>query len=328
MVSGIKRPVFCIIGYGSIGRRHASNLKKLGEKVIVYRSGHQDSGAPMYDSELLFLHERSEIAKLADAIVICNPTSMHLEWVKFAIQNNLDFYVEKPICENYQLAKELEFQISQKALVTCSGYMMRYEEGIYRLKKLLDAGALGSIYDARFQWSSFMPDWHPWENYRESYASQIIMGGGVVLTCSHELDTIRYLLGEMRLIGAAIGQSGVLEMDVEDGVDALFISINDVPVYLHMDWYQKIPLRNLAISCTKGILKWDFISHTLSLDGKNPLDSFCISLGSDVNEMYIECIKDFASCVRTRGSTRVDFSDGLQTLFLCSEIKEKGVVYG
>lgn len=322
MTSKKNKFVFCVVGYGSIGRRHASNLKKLGERVIVYRSGLQNTSAPLYDDSLEFIYNPSDIARLSNAIIICTPTSMHIEWITYAIKNNLDFYVEKPICESYQLAKDLESEIYQRCLITSSGYMMRYELGILRVKDFIEHEAGGPVLNSKFQWSSYLPDWHPWEDYRTSYAAQSSMGGGALLTCSHELDTIRYLFGEVELLGAKIGMSGALEMDVEDIVDALFLGKNKIPIYLHIDWYQKIPSRNIEISCLEGILKVDLIKRKFSFDCADSVNSFSFDLNSDLNQMYVDSMSDFISCVKSRNTTRTDFSNGLKTLQLCNELKK------
>ena len=45
--------------------------------------------------------------------------------------------------------------------------------------------------------SSYLPDWHPYENYKESYAAKKELGGGVVLTSIHELDYLYWLFGKI-----------------------------------------------------------------------------------------------------------------------------------
>ena len=72
--------------------------------------------------------------------------------------------------------------------------MMRYHKEINLIKEIIDSGQLGRITSSHINWSTYLPDWHPWEDYSESYASNSEMGGGAILTCSHEIDTMNYLL--------------------------------------------------------------------------------------------------------------------------------------
>jgi len=74
--------------------------------------------------------------------------------------------------------------------------MMRYDTGIKAIKQALEQGQIGNVTSAIVEWGSYLPGWHPWEDYRDGYAGTKNLGGGAVLTCSHEIDTARYLFGE------------------------------------------------------------------------------------------------------------------------------------
>ena len=65
---------------------------------------------------------------------------------------------------------------------------LRFHKSIKKIKKLLTDKEIGDILWIRAESSSYLPDWHLNDDYRKSYASKKITGGGVVLTCIHELD--------------------------------------------------------------------------------------------------------------------------------------------
>ena len=68
---------------------------------------------------------------------------------------------------------------------------------------------------SKIVWQTFMPKWHPNENYKISYASKKNLGGGVVLTCSHEIDLATYLFGNVKKVNA-FKIKNRMKMNVED----------------------------------------------------------------------------------------------------------------
>ena len=44
----------------------------------------------------------------------------------------------------------------------------------------------------RSEWGEFLPNWHPKENYKKSYAANKKMGGDISLTLSHDLDLAKF----------------------------------------------------------------------------------------------------------------------------------------
>jgi predicted dehydrogenase len=71
---------FLIAGFGSIGRRHLRNLRTLGQTDIVLLRSHKST---LPDDEITGLPVETDItAALAhrpDAVIISNPTALHLE---------------------------------------------------------------------------------------------------------------------------------------------------------------------------------------------------------------------------------------------------------
>ena len=54
--------------------------------------------------------------------------------------------------------------------------------------------SLGTIYNASINVNSYMPNWHKYENYKDLYASNKNLGGGVILTECHEIDLMNFIL--------------------------------------------------------------------------------------------------------------------------------------
>ena len=104
---------------------------------------------------------------------------------------------------------------------------------------ILSNNTLGKVMYVRGEFSEYLPDFHPYEDYRISYASKKNLGGGVLLTQIHELDLILSLFGKPKKIYSFCDKTSNLEIDVEDSVDALMIMKNKMFCFIsfpHKFW--------------------------------------------------------------------------------------------
>ena len=229
-----------VIGYGSSGRRYSKILKKMGYEVQVLRSGKVNKNIPDYDKDLDFFYDEEEFFSLnLHAVFICNPSHLHAQKVEECINKNLPFLVEKPVSDKIETIRHSLDRISKLDLVSSTGYMMQYDEGLIKAKKWYQDGLIGKPISIRIHWSTYLPDWHPRENYSESYAARKEMGGGVVLTCSHEINTLEFLFGKIKKINAYGVSDLSLKTDVEDSIDAVGKLENGASFSIHIDWLSK-----------------------------------------------------------------------------------------
>jgi len=250
---------FLIAGFGSIGRRHFRNLQALGEHDIVLLRSYKSTVA---DDEIKDVPvETSVEAALAykpDAVIIANPTALHLSVALPAARAGCDIFMEKPISHSLagidELAQELRLQHKQMLM----GFQFRFHPGLQKAKQLIEAGAIGRILTARSHWGEYLPDWHPWEDYRTGYAARKELGGGVVRTLSHPIDYMRWLLGEIEGVAATRGNLSDLELsEVEDFGEMQFAHQSGAFSTVHVNYFQQPPRHDLEIIGTQGTIRWD-----------------------------------------------------------------------
>src|SRR5258708_28554469 len=75
---------------------------------------------------------------------------------------------------------------------------------------------MGEAVECHAHFGSYMPGWHPYEDYRTTCAARRSMGGGVLLTSIHEIDLAHHLFGDGQVIGSMAGNFVLHEIDVED----------------------------------------------------------------------------------------------------------------
>ena len=68
--------------------------------------------------------------------------------------------------------------------------MLRHHPAVRKVKSIIDTGSLGRVLRYHSECGMYLPNWHPWEDYRDFYMSDIDGGGGALLDISHEIDLI------------------------------------------------------------------------------------------------------------------------------------------
>ncbi len=205
---------FLIAGLGSIGRRHFRNLIALGEKDIVLLRTRK---ATLPDDELAGypvetdLHEALQKHK-PDAVIVANPTSMHLDAAIPAAEAGCHILLEKPVSHSLERLDVLQKTAEKSGSKILVGFQFRYHPTLNQARELIQSNALGKILTVHAHWGEYLPQWHPWEDYRQSYAARADLGGGVIVTLTHPLDYLRYLLGDVESLWSFNGHISPLEI--------------------------------------------------------------------------------------------------------------------
>ena len=229
-----------IIGKGSIGIRHAKIFKKLGHNVSFFRKNKSNIKTKLVFKEFFDFNLIRE--NFYSLIVICNPSALHVKYLNKFKNLSENFLIEKPLCTNLKDLNILKKISKTKNIYT--GYMMRFDERIKKIKKI--CVSKNELIYGNFKWHTYMPDWHKYENFKNSYASKKNLGGGVVLTCSHEVDMATFLFGEARSV-FCIKKKNKLDIEVEESVLIIIEHKSNVISFVSIDFGNKIFSREFYI---------------------------------------------------------------------------------
>jgi predicted dehydrogenase len=292
-----------IIGGGSIGRRHIKNLHRLGYGDIACLKRKQDENFAGEHSVKVLTDFSEASANNPDVIFICTPTSLHLEGLKYATANSMHIFMEKPLVDTSgRLEESIKLLIDYKR-VFFIGFMLRYHPMVIRIKSILDEGLLGQVFNARFEFGSYLPFWHPYEDYKISYAARSDLGGGVINTITHELDLIQYFFGEPKQVTCRSANFNLLEIDVEEQSEAIF-EYPDKQVTLHLDYLQKDYNRFIKILGRDGRLEWNWHNNYIELQlHQQKLMKIETPENFDVNQLYLNELEDFFSLIKGNTTT-------------------------
>lgn len=244
-----------VIGYGSIGSRHAAILASLGSAVSVV-TAQTISNYPHYHSiEMAFENN------IFDKIVIANPTHFHHATLKKVLA--LDFQgtilVEKPLFSKMEL---LEHEMCNHIYVA---YNLRFHSLFQVLKALLQEDELVSF---SVQVGSYLPDWRKNIDYRQCYSAKKECGGGVLRDLSHELDYILWLCGKCIEVTAIGGHVSKLEINSDDCYSILMRCERCPIITVQLDYLNRTPNRKIIIQTKKqNTIRLDLMTGHLTLNG-------------------------------------------------------------
>lgn len=250
---------FLIAGLGSIGRRHFRNLTALGETDIVLLRSHR---ATLPDDELAGYPVETDIhtaltKQKPDAVIVANPTALHLDVAIPAAEAGCHILLEKPVSDSLDRLDVLQKAAQKSGSKILVGFQFRYHPTLNKARELIRQGALGKVLTVHAHWGEYVPQWHPWEDYRQSYAARADLGGGVIRTLTHPLDYLRYIVGEVDSLWSFNGHISALEMDVEDVAEIGLKFSNGAIGGVHLNYVQRPPTHRLEIVGTDGTLRWD-----------------------------------------------------------------------
>ncbi len=323
---------FLIAGLGSIGRRHFRNLIALGEKDIVLLRSHH---ATLPDDELAGYPVETNLdvalrSHKPEAVIISNPSALHLDIAIPSAGVGCSILIEKPVSNSLERVEQLESALRKGGGRLLVGFQFRFHPTLQKAAQLLKENAIGRPLSFHAHWGEYLPNWHPWEDYKQGYAARSDLGGGVILTLTHPLDYLRMLLGEVDSLWSFTSASN-LGLDVEDTAEIGLKMKNGAVGSVHLDYNQQPPGHGWEIVGSNGTLKWDNASGALDVFSaeRKTWETYPPPAGFERNVMFVEEMKHFIAVVRGRELPVCTLEDGKQALRLAwaaHESNEKGTL--
>lgn len=312
-----------VIGCGSIGRRHARNLRELGiDDLVLYDPDQERSKSVARELQVRWVRTLDHgYREQPEAALICAPTSLHLELATEALEHNCHLFIEKPISDSMAGVDEFLEEVENRRRALLVGCNFRFDPLVQTVREWVVEGSIGRIVSARFHFGSHLPSRHPWEDYRAGYGARKNLGGGVILDAIHELDLALWMFGEPETIYCAGGKYSDLEIDVEDVAEILLCYAEKI-VSIHLDSVQRPAERYCEIIGTGGQIRADVLARTLRyFDGEKcawqPGGDYCA-----IDEIYKHEMRHFLDCLDGCAATAVDGKTAAQSLELAEDVRK------
>jgi predicted dehydrogenase len=274
-----------VVGYGSIGGRHARNLVTLGHEVLIYD--------PVLPANERVTFERN-IYEDCDAVVIATPTMFHEQGLRGCIERGKHVLVEKPIAAQVGALPGLLKIADDKGLVIMMGNNLRLHPCVQQVKQWLGAGEIGEPL---------------WSNFICAHTTEKYTSDGVVLnTGAHEVDLALYLFGPAKCVSAREDVSSanfILQHD--SGMRSTFLLDHATPHRIREFW----------IAGEKQNIGVDIDARRMSIGTE------ATQAPGDYSDDYFNEMRAFVDRINGIFAPGASGHDGLATLKLLLEVRRK-----
>jgi predicted dehydrogenase len=294
-----------IIGFGSIGKRHARLLKNFKNISEIYLLTNQNPG------NFKIVKKISDVKKIdPDYILICSRTSEHFKHLYY-IEKNLKkkiILVEKPLFNNF---KNLKIK-RNKVFV---GYNLRYHPVIKFVKKYIKNK---KIFSVNVSCNSYLPNWRKNINYAESNSAKKNYGGGALLELSHEIDYVQWIYKKIRKIDyAKVSKISGLKSNADDCV-TIIGKIGLADLTIDLNYFSLHEQRLIIINGNDFCLKANLIENSVEIFKKNKRNIIKFKVNKD--HTYIQQHK---LLLNKNYKDSCNYSQGLNLMALIQKIRNK-----
>ncbi len=270
-----KRLKILICGLGSIGQRHALNLLDIGYKNLIFlRTKSKNKLNTKLKKYTIFNNLKDAINEKPDVAFICNTTDKHIYTATILANQKIHLFIEKPAGFKKKGFKNLIYLCKKNKITNMVGYMMRFHPAVKIIKKILNNKKNGPFFYFRSEWGEYLPNWHPKENYKKSYAANRKMGGDIGLTLSHDLDLAKYFFGEINYVMKLKQKNNILKINSDSITDFFVYFKNNINGNIHLDYLQKNNSRTWKIDGLNCSILFDYYKNKLVFKKKSKIKTY------------------------------------------------------
>jgi predicted dehydrogenase len=244
-----------VVGLGKMGLSHLAIVKAHPEvelAAVCDASGYVLSVLKKYTGVNTYSDYDAMLREVElDAVLIATPSRTHAGMVRAALERGLHVFCEKPFTLTTRDADELTELAHAKGLVTQVGYHNRFVGPFSEVKRLLDAGAIGTVTHALGEAYGpvvLKPKGGTWRSRKEE-------GGGALYDyAAHPLNLLNWYLGEPAGVGGTVLNS-IFSREIDDEVYGTLFYSGGESARISVNWsdesYRKMTTR-ITIWGTEG----------------------------------------------------------------------------
>ena len=313
-----------LVGLGSIGQRHLRNLQALGTfEYIALRSRGQPLPGEFSALPLRVVTALDEaVASQPDVALLCAPPTAHPAVLgRLVRETGCHVFIEKPIAPSLDGLAECARLLEAQGRKSFVGYNLRCHPVCTVVHEVLRQGVLGKVSAARVSVGQYLPDWHPYEDYRHGYSASRRLGGGVMLDLIHEIDLLYSWFGKPDVVKAVAGKISALDIDTEDTAEILCRFAGGRIGSIHMDYVQRVPMRTGTIVGDEATLTYDLLKPECQVlrPGVPPVvHSFSAFV---LNDMYVAELARFFEAIQGDTSCSPSLREGIDVLEIALRAK-------
>lgn len=253
-----------VVGCGSIGRRHASQLIRRDDVRLelcdpmsenLSRAIEEVGKVPIYQSF------DAAIATKPELVIVATPHSLHAEQTIKALQSGAHVLCEKPMSDSLGDAENMIAAAKETEKVLDIGFTMHFHPAIIKVKELIDAGRIGQVLHIHWHVGTF----DTLANSVSRHQSEVF--GALIMDYAHQPDLNYYWLGKTpsRVRSAGV-QGGELPYTSNPNVMTIVLEYPEALLAtINLNYVQRPQRAHCEIIGDKGWIYLDLQSNRLTI---------------------------------------------------------------
>jgi predicted dehydrogenase len=247
------------IGGGSMGRRRLRDLGFLnvGEVILFEPVAGRCKEIAAAFGVRGFTDFEEALAQKPDVMTISTPPALHELYVRKAMELGLHVFAEVPFVLDARALTDIAERTRTYPRVLGVSHTIRYYPPFRLIHDVLQRGEIGKPLYLEYSLGNYLPEWHPYEDYRKFYASDIGLGGAGLDMLPHELSAIQWWLGNVQSVLARFSKLSSLEIKGADSHDLLLAFGDGARGFFHHDLIERGTAgRHVRIVGEQGTIEW------------------------------------------------------------------------
>ena len=308
---------FAVVGGGSMGKRRIRCLLANGVPArdicsVDTREDRRQEIGQQYGVETLGDFEAA-LAPGPDAVIVSVPGALHMQFCLAAARARKHVFCEVPLSTSLDGTDELIQLAQQHRLVIAPGCQRPFHPLARQCKQWLEDPAFGRTLTYQHACGCWLPDWHPFEDYRKFYASDRAMGGGNLDVVAQELTLVYWLLADRIDSVFCLGSHlSSLELNCDDCLQMVGSMRSGIAATMQYDLIHRAGVNELRFLSEEGVIEYDGGQVRRYLAASKQWEEVKTPADFQGEQSYIDEIASFLDCVRKGGqwfnalSTAVD----------------------
>jgi predicted dehydrogenase len=300
-----------IIGLGSIGKKHVKAINSIlpNAEIFALRS---TTNAKIHPGVTNIFHFE-EIESLAfDFAIIANPTSAHKSTIAQLIQFGFPLFIEKPISSALDI-EEVVNSVKIKEITSYVACNLRFLECLKFIKEKLPLLPNKRLNEVNVYCGSYLPEWRPSVNFRETYSANTELGGGVHIDLIHELDYLYWLFGMPNKVTRVFKSQSSLAVHSFDYANYV-LEYNEFCAGVVLNYYRRDAKRTLELVFEDETWHVDLLQNLITCNNQIIFKS-----EQKISDTYQPQMKYFVDCLNENKRTFNSISNAYNVLKICLE---------
>ena len=268
------------------------------------------------------------LKKNPDAMIISTPPDLHMKYAKIALENNIHFFTEASVTQDGM--QVVINGLKQKQIIGFPSCTLRFHPIILKIKEIIDSKKLGKVLSFTYHSGQYLPDWHPWEDYRNYYVSKRETGACREIV-PFEINWLISIFGKINSLIGIKDKISDLDADIDDIYEIILDFENKIKGVLIVDVISRVPIRDIKIFTENGVIFVDWYKKSIDLFVDKKWEHLEIDPGEPEKEYlhgekpYIDEMNNFIMLIKEKTSQEFTYENDLEVLKILDAIESSSI---